>query len=242
MKKILADKRNVLLILLLILTGLGTIEHGFLLLAWLLAGLAWSIFLDSVIAKVLGKKLGFPKSAAITGLIIAGILNYQTSWLWLFLIIALAIFSKHLIKVDKKHVFNPANFGLLTAALIGLPLTWQLEANIYLIIIVGLYLAYSLRKMPHLLGFLLVFSGLFSLSSVNPWLLVSWFFVFIMLIEPKTSGFGNVRGFVFGALVGCSSYLFYLFVPQIDFFVGSLFVVNLFNPILDRLRRQMNVS
>jgi Na+-transporting NADH:ubiquinone oxidoreductase subunit NqrB len=149
----------------------------------------------------------------------------------------LAILSKHTIKYKNRHIFNPANFALFVANLFRIPLVWNIESNIYLIIIAGIYIAYSLKKLPHIIGFLVFFSGLFATQGINPLSVVSWFFVFIMLIEPKTSGFGNLRGFVFGSIAGIGAFLIFKFAPHYDFFVGSLFVANLFNPWLERIRK-----
>jgi hypothetical protein len=90
--------------------------------------------------------------------------------------------------------------------------------------------------MTHVLGFLIFFSVLFASQPTNPLLLVNWFFVFIMLIEPKTSGFGRVRGFIFGSITGITSFLIFKFFPTYDFFVSSLFIANLFNPILEKIK------
>ena len=154
----------------------------------------------------------------------------------MFFACALAIISKHLLRVNGKHIFNPANLGLFAVVVFGQPLTWQIEANSTIIIIVGLYLAYSLKKIPHIAGFGLFFCVLFGLSGLNPSGLVSWFFVFIMLIEPKTSGFGNLRGLAFGGIAAVGSFLVYSFIPRIDLYVGGLFLANLFNPLLDKIK------
>ncbi|NQU17061.1 MAG: RnfABCDGE type electron transport complex subunit D [Candidatus Saganbacteria bacterium] len=231
------DKKNIVILLLSTLSLISIYQHGGYVFVRVMVSVLFVGGLDFLISKLFYKRTIVPKSAVISGFIIAGILSFQVEWWWLFLFLSLAIISKHLIRYNKRHILNPANFGLLIAAILGFPLTWQIESNIYVIIIVGAYLAYSLKKSPHVLGFLLFFVGIFYFAEISPLLLISWFFVFIMLIEPKTSGFGNIRGFVFGGLVGVSSYLIYSFVPQIDLFVGSLLVANLFNPLLDKLRR-----
>ena len=83
----------------------------------------------------------------------------------------------------------------------------------------------------------LVFFMAFSLiDKINPFIYISWFFLFIMLIEPKTSGLGMKHGFVFGSISGIVAFLIYKFVPHVDIFIGSLFVANLFNPILEKIR------
>ena len=82
MNKIIADKRNILIVALVVLALQAVFQHGVLLLWWLLGGVAFSALLDFVIAKFFYRKAILPKSAAITGFIVAGILSYNISWFW----------------------------------------------------------------------------------------------------------------------------------------------------------------
>jgi len=76
--------------------------------------------------------------------------------------------------------------------------------------------------------------GLFFISGINPLRIISWFFLFIMLIEPKTSGYDRLKGFIFGSIAGIASFLIFRFMPRYDMFVSSLFLANLFNPALEK--------
>jgi len=238
MKSLVRDKRNVVILLLAALSLLAAAQEGFGLLAWILSGvIAYSLF-DLLINRLFFKKKIFPKSAIITGFILSGILDYNQSWLLLLSLSLVAIASKYIIRFRKKHIFNPANFALFLAVILKLPLTWQIESNIYLITIIGIYLAYSLKKLPHIIGFLAFFGGLFLIEKVNPLNLTSWFFVFVMLIEPKTSGYGLIPGFAFGAIAGAASFLVYKFAPELDLFICALFIANLFKIISDIIIRK----
>lgn len=237
MKIFLNDKKNQLIFFLVILSAIEIPQAGIRFLFWILAGVSLAAAGDFFINRLFYKKYNFPNSAIISGFIVAGILDYRQSWITLIIFVLLAIVSKHLIKYKEKHFFNPANFSLFAATLFRIPLTWNIESNIYLIIIFGLYMAYLIKKMPHLIGFISLFSLLCLTQRINPLMLISWFFVFVMLIEPKTSGFGNAKGFMFGSIAGISSFLIFKLLPQYDFFVVGLFVANLCNPFLARLRR-----
>jgi len=232
-KKILQDKRNIVIFLLLLLTLIKVSQEGVRFSIWILTGLSFCVFFDLLINVFFLKRKIVPKSAFITGFIVAGILDYREQFLALLILALVAIVSKYILKFKHGHIFNPANFALFVAVFFKYPLTWHIESNTYLIVIIGLYLAYALGKIPHIIGFLVPFSLLFFLEGINPFSLISWFFLFIMLIEPKTSGFGMRRGYIFGAIAGVSSYLFFKFIPRIDIFVGSLFIANLFNPLLE---------
>ena len=190
---------------------------------------------DILINKLFLKRTIFPKSAIITGFILSGILDRGQPLVILAALCLVAVGSKYVLRVKGKHIFNPANIGLFVAVALQLPLVWTIESNIYLIMIVGLYLAYSYKKIPHIVGFLVVFIVFFGLlERSNPLQVLSWFFLFVMLIEPKTSGYGLWRGSAFGGIAGFVSVLAFHFLPNMDPFVSSLFVANLCNPVLDR--------
>lgn len=238
MKSLVRDKRNVVILLLAALSLIATAQEGFGLLAWILSGVIACSLFDLLINRLFFKRKIFPKSAIITGFILSGILDYNQSWLLLLSLSLVAIASKYILRFSKRHTFNPANFALFLAVILKLPLTWQVESNIYFIIIIGIYLAYSLKKLPHIIGFLAFFGGLFLIEKVNPLNLISWFFVFVMLIEPKTSGYGLVRGLTFGTIVGVTCFLVYKFTLEPNLFVFGLVLANLFNTISDIIIRK----
>ncbi|MFH1283805.1 MAG: RnfABCDGE type electron transport complex subunit D [bacterium] len=237
MKKLLQDKRNLVILLLSILFIIKSFEGDVRFVFWVLSGVILTAGCDMLIKYLFLHQKPVFKSAVITGFIVSGILDYHQHWFILIIFSLLAILSKHIMRFRGKHIFNPANTGLLAASLFGMPLTWNIESNIYIIIAAGIYIAFSIRKLPHVLGFLIFFIGLFAAQGINPFLLISWFFVFIMLIEPKTSGFGKLRGFIFGSVAAIASFIIYKYFPQYDLFIGALFVANLFNPLLEKIKK-----
>lgn len=237
MKRFLRDKKNLVILLLSILFLMGIPHGGIQFVLWMFTGIIVASSCDFLINKYLLKQKIFPKSAIISGFIVSGILDYRQPFFVLIVFSVLAIVSKYIIRFKGRHIFNPANFGLFVASIFKIPLTWNIESNIYLIIPIGIYIAYLIKKLPHIFGFLIFFTGLFASQGMNPLMLVSWFFVFIMLIEPKTSGFGNLRGFVFGSIAGIASFGIYKLAPQYDLFIGALFVANVFNPLLERIKK-----
>jgi len=236
-KSLIKDKKNLVILLLSVLFALKIPRGGAQFVLWIAGGVITCSVLDIVLNKVFRKKKISVQSAVITGFIVSGILDYNLDWYLLLIFSAIAISSKFIIRIKNRHVFNPATFGLFAAALFKQPLTWSIESNIYVIIIAGIYLALSLKKWPHVLGFLLVFSGTFYFSGVNPLNMISWFFLFIMLIEPKTSGFGTMKGFLFGGIAGLTSFIMFKFMPQIDVFVTSLIAANVFNVVFDMKKK-----
>jgi hypothetical protein len=85
------------------------------------------------------------------------------------------------------------------------------------------------------------------IQGINPLVFISWFFVFIMLIEPKTSASGKLRGGIFGTIAGITAFLVFKFLPQYDLFVSALFVANLSNAVFEKIfslsyRERINVG
>ncbi len=230
------DKKNLVILLLSALFVIKIPREGSRFAFWLLAGAFFCFAFDFLINKLFLKKKIFPNSAIISGFIVSGILDYRQPWFILAIFCLLAIISKHVIKFNNRHIFNPANFSLFIAsAFFKIPLTWGIESNILLIIILGIYLAYSYKKISHILGFLVFFIALFAISKTNAVGLISCFFLFIMLPEPKTSGYGILRGFIFGSIAGTACFLMFRVMPGIDPFVPCLFIANLSKPIIEKI-------
>ncbi len=234
-RKFLQDQRHVVLILFIILCGIQISRDGISLFYWLLLGVTTAGFLDFLLSYVFYRRLKVPKSGMISGFIVAGILSFYEPFYMVIIFSAVAVLSKYCIRYRQHHFLNPAGFALLIATLFHLPLSWMMESNAYLIILVGFYLAYRLKKAFHIVSFLAVFLTLMSLSRMNGFSIISWFFLFIMLIEPKTSGTGILRGIMFGAIAGVATYFSYRFLLlQYDYLMVGLLIANLANPLFIR--------
>jgi len=85
-------------------------------------------------------------------------------------------------------------------------------------------------------------AGWLALAGVNPFNLISWFFVFVMLIEPKTSAVVELRGAIFSATAALGSFLIYTFWPGYDLFVVGLAAANLTRPFFTRKKSQIKIS
>lgn len=236
MMKFFADKKAIVILLLSALTLIKSAQESF---AFLLASVI-TVFTcaaaDILINRIFFKKRISANSAIISGLIIAGVTDYRLPWHTLILLAGTAIASKYLIRYKHRHIFNPAGFAIFIAILLKVPLLWNIESNIPLIIIAGIYLAYAFKKLFHVVGFLIIFSLGFFILGERPFSLISWFFLFIMLIEPKTSGYGRLKGFTFGGIAAFLSCLFYKFLPGYDFFISPLLIANASLIFLDKIK------
>lgn len=236
------DIKNVVILTLVVLFFIRIPAENNRFILWVFSGVLTASVIDCVIHRFVRHSWDFPKSAVISGFIVSGVLSFDESFWLIFIFSSLAIISKHIIRWRKKHFLNPANTALFAATLFHLPLTWSLESNRYVLILAGLYFVYRLKKWGQVIGFITVFSLLMFVDHMNPFLMISWFFVFIMLIEPKTSGLGFMRGIIFGLIAGIVSFLILTFLPQYDFVVVGLFIANLCNPVLDYWENKQKIS
>ena len=124
--------------------------------------LGTAILSDFLINYFLHKEKTIPKSAIITGFIIALILS-PSSQLWMQAFIPLlAIVSKHLIKW-KTNLFNPAALALLAGGLLGaFPSWWAVSPVVWPL---GLFISWKIRKLEISLSFLVAYFSLFIISG-----------------------------------------------------------------------------
>lgn len=155
----------------------------------------FAIAAESFILYLKNKKLTVTESSIISGLIIGYVLSSDEPW-WVFLLVSLlAIGSKHLIRINKKHLFNPAAFGIFLAILLFNASTqWKGTYIWYILLPFGLYFIFKIKKMELLLGY--IFTALITFAAqafiqktalMSVFGYLSYFFIFIMLIEPKTT-------------------------------------------------------
>jgi len=198
-----------------------------------------SCILDFIILCLINRKFSFPLSALVTGLIISGILAPGR---FSYIAALAAILSKHILKISERHIFNPAGFGLFIAnVFLGLPLIWTVYANPWLAVLFGLFLTYRVRKLSLVLSFtlsLFLLSLAYSLiTRQGAWAntgLLNYFFIFFMLIEPKTSPVYLRSKIIYGIIVSVLVILYFAFLPKYDFLVLGLLLGNLIHALLRR--------
>ncbi|MBI4162084.1 MAG: RnfABCDGE type electron transport complex subunit D [Candidatus Aenigmarchaeota archaeon] len=166
---------------------------------------------------------------AITGMILALLISPNL----MFAVIApiIAIILKHVIVYKKINVFNPAALSAFIISLIGAGIGWW--AATYLVIPLGLFLAWRLEKLRLSFSFLILYVVLnmaaFPLSAnvrsfIEP---ITWFFAFFMLLEPKTSPYTKKGQYIFGAGAAILSAIFIIAAAPVDIFILSLLIMNL---------------
>jgi ferredoxin-NADP reductase len=193
-----------------------------------------SCFLSNILFSKVFRAVPNVESVYITGLILALIISPVSPFNAVgvgFLVFASvwAMASKFIFAVGKKHIFNPAAFGVAISALtIGQVATWWVAGNsalLPLVIIGGLLIVRKIRRFDVVSSFMVIAlltiaftSGTDALSSVTVALRHSAFFflAFVMLTEPLTMPPDRTKRIIYGAIVG------FLFAPNIH--IGSFYL------------------
>jgi len=191
----------------------------------LIAAACWAS--NWIFSSVFGAVSNF-ESVCITALILAlivtpvapidlrgvGFVIFASTW---------AMASKYVFAIGKRHFFNPAAFGVAIAGLgLDRSASWWIGGNpllLPLVIAGGLLIAGRLRSFDLVASFgatALVTDAVMSGGVQHSVMRIAahsmfFFFVFVMMTEPRTAPLGRVRRLVFGAIVGI------LFAPSTHF-------------------------
>ena len=189
---------------------------------------------NTVLAKVFGAIPNI-ESVYITGFILALLVsptapdNFAGIG-YLIFVSACAMASKYIFAIGKKHVFNPAAFGVVLGALVlGQPAAWWVAGNLPLlpfVLVGGLLLVRKIRRFDLVISFsvvallvsVLVAPGNAPITVLAQTLLYSTFFflALVMLTEPLTKPPDQLSRIIYGAIVG------YLFASNLH--LGSLYM------------------
>lgn len=174
--------------------------------------------LDIVLGYYHTGTLTVPASGLISGLSLALLLRAPTAWPFFTAGFATAL-GKHFIRLQRRHIFNPSNFGLIVS--LALPWTharvapdqWGHSwAVVFLVLNLGFFMVYKVRRFHLVVSFLTVFA---SISAVESGISITsmrsliekidggsfLLFTFFMITDPQTSpGTMRIR-MVYGTLI-----------------------------------------
>jgi ferredoxin-NADP reductase/Na+-translocating ferredoxin:NAD+ oxidoreductase RnfD subunit len=202
----------------------------------LVASTAFLLLMCWAANTVLARAFGVPaniESASITALILALIFDPPKTpddLVYLGWAAVLAMASKYILSIQRKHIFNPAALAAVIAAfVIGQPASWWVGTPSMLpaMILGGVLLVRKVRQEGMVVSFLI--ASLLTVGAVSLVLNVPldrelqqllaasplFFFASVMLTEPLTAPPTKGLKRIYGALVGI------LFVPQIH--LGALY-------------------
>jgi Na+-translocating ferredoxin:NAD+ oxidoreductase RnfD subunit len=174
-----------------------------------LIGMGTAVVVDGTVAILQRRKKWFSDGGLVTGLLVADILNSNTAWYEVVVITALALTSKHVLKVGRKPIFNPAAVGLLFALMLfHSGQSWWGSLSMLpwwcaiFLLVGGLLVAQRVKKVPQTLAFLGTYFTLlllFALLHIGlpsdspgdalraPFVNSALYLAFFMLTDPPTS-------------------------------------------------------
>ena len=204
-----------------------------------------TVSLDLFIGYYKSKKWELSQSALISGLFIGGLLTQNLPFYMYVAAGIVAILSKHLIKFRQKHIFNPANLGILITSIIFPTAlhTWWISSPLILVLIFGIFMVWRLKRFDLTLSFLISYFLINSIiilsrgaqfSDIYFTLIngsVIFFFSMFMLIEPRTNPTNKKQRIAYGVLVAILFIIFQIYIPQHDLPL-ALAVGNVLVPIL----------
>jgi glycine betaine catabolism B len=167
-----------------------------------------------------------PESSLITALILALIFTPAVTagdYVGLGFVAMVAIASKYILAIGKKHIFNPAAMAAVVAAFwFGNSASWWAGTTSMAVVvgILGWMVVIKVRREKTVLAFMLtvILLGIGTLYKSWSQILMHSSFLFfstIMLTEPLTMPTMSVYQIIFGVLVGT------MYVPQ--FHIGGLY-------------------
>ncbi len=199
---------------------------------------------DSAFTYLKQKRLAITSSSLISGLII-GFVFSSDQRLWVIcLACVIAIGSKHLIRIKGRHIFNPAALGIFSVIiLLGATTQWRGTYLWYVLVPAGLYFSYKIRKLEiifsYFLASLILFGGqamLQKINLLNVFGYLSYFYIFVMAIEPKTTPVNFLGKIVFGTLLATAIFVLTQTGVKFDAELCSLLILNAAVPVLNKLK------
>ncbi|MFW6134852.1 MAG: RnfABCDGE type electron transport complex subunit D [Elusimicrobiota bacterium] len=192
------------------------------------------------------ESLYFSTSAVISGLIIGLVLEPEIEWYIPIAAAAFAMGTKHLIRLKQGHIFNPANIGLLFSVIaFGSNLLWWGSVNTWLVIILGLFIAYKFKRIHLILSFfitqfliLVIYYYSKGLPIKTALTISNFFFVFVMVVEPKTSPIRKKGRIIYGILTSVIACVIIITRIFLNPWVVSLAIANIFVPFINKLNKK----
>lgn len=204
-----------------------------------------AIFADFVFLKIRKKPFFFPNAAIVTGLIIALLTAPTLPWYEPILASIIAIGCKNFLRINNRHIFNPAAIGLfLTAIIFGHSVSWwgtswqQITVqNIFLLLAFFILLSPAYISVIRLKRWRIIVSFFILYLFVNPLIQSNFniiqsfvllppilfdattlFFILVMLPEPMTSPHNHFRQIYFGLFTACIALVISLTTPIFPLF------------------------
>jgi Na+-transporting NADH:ubiquinone oxidoreductase subunit NqrB len=192
------------------------------------------------------------KSALITAFSLCLMLAANSTWTFVLAAI-LGISSKFFLKVNGKHIFNPANFGIMVTLLITgdawiSPGQWGSNALLVMLVgCTGLVVLFKVKRLDTAFAFLIAFLGL---SFIRNIIYLGWpmdffwhqfstgsllLFAFFMITDPMSTPSARPARIIWSLMVGALTWYIStkLFVHTAP--LWALFLLSPLTPVFDRI-------
>lgn len=255
-----------MLYFLICLTAVATVLSFFKVLPFNFLNIIFSAVFITVVCsltnKVFSKVFKVPtnlESVYITALILALILTPSRNSQDLILLAAVAFLSqisKYLVAIKKKHIFNPAAFGVaLSALVLNYGASWWIGNRwmVFFVILGGFLIVRKIQRFNLVFSFFITYLVVILVNSVlkgNDLISVSknvilesplFFFAFVMLTEPLTTPPGKKLQMIYGSIGG---FLAVFFSPEMALLFGNIFsyVVSPKGRLLLKLKEKIQIA
>lgn len=199
------------------------------------------------------------ESVYITALILSLIITPTHSFndlVFFSLVAILAVASKYILAINKKHIFNPAAVSVaLTALIIHSSASWWIGTlpMTLPVLLGGLLIVRKIRKFSMVLSFfltsLLVIAGSSFLKGTDPLLVIQkvilesplLFFALVMLTEPQTTPPTKFKQILYGVVVGSG---FSFLASEVALLLGNTFsyLISPKGKLLLRLKEKIQMT
>jgi Na+-translocating ferredoxin:NAD+ oxidoreductase RnfD subunit len=206
----------------------------------------FAVGIESAVLYLKTRSFKLTESSVITGLIIGFVLSSDQTWWKFFAACAIAILSKSLIVFKKKHIFNPAALGVFLCLILFAATTqWQGTYVWYILVPAGIYFAKKTGKLKIVASYFFAALVLFGIQALlqktSLWNILgylSYFYIFVMVIEPKTSPVKPGRQVIFGVGIAVLIFILIQLGVRFDVELFSLLVLNMAVLLLDKITQK----
>lgn len=211
------------------------------------AAVGGAMVIDVAVALIQKRKRIVPDGALLTGMIVAMALSAQEHWYVAAGTAAIGILAKHLLKVGRKPIFNPAAFGLLVAIMLfkSGQSWWGALAELpawcaIFVAAAGLVVTNRVNKFPVVFSFLGTYFTLFlgaALLHVNgvgdalrmPFTNSVLFLALFMVSDLPTSPIKAKDQIIFGVIAAVISVADFIALNGLSFLLLGLLIANAWN-------------
>jgi Na+-translocating ferredoxin:NAD+ oxidoreductase RnfD subunit len=251
-------KGSVLLILLVLLAVTGRVEGARIVGPGVATAVLVCAVLDAALTRWRRGRWAAPDGGVITGLLIASVLSSFEPLRVVAVAAAVAMVSKHVVRIGKANVFNPAALGLVVVfhAMDAAQNWWGALLAIVpgaswpLLVVCGVYVARRVNRLPLMVAFLATYFTVFTAAAfvvdpaevsevfVAPDLLAAVFCALFMLTDPPTSPTPHRAQLVCGVVAAIFSAGTFLAAGLADYLLVGVLAGNL----VDVVRRKLRVT